>query len=186
MSSSWAVHGSPPGSRRACAATGIAAAKGEPAVAIGAAVLFVTNFFAIVLGAATVFRFFGLQVTRKGETAPAWVQGVTLSLLLGVIAVTAPLALNLLTQVRTGVSRPPERALPRELREAIRARVAETGTATVLSMAQQELEPGHGVDIALVWTGSVEPALAADLEELVRATMGERIPVRVLSLRAAD
>ncbi len=166
-------------------ATGIAAAKGEPTVAIGAAVLFVTNFFAIVLGAAMVFRFFGLQVARKGETAPAWVRGVTLSLMLGVVAVTAPLALNLLTQVRTGVSRPPERALPRDLREAIRARVAETGTATVLSMAQQELEPGHGVEIALVWTGPVDPDVAADVEAMVRAAMGERVPVRVLSLRAA-
>jgi hypothetical protein len=167
-------------------ATGIAVAKGEAAVAIGAAVLFVTNFLAIVLGAAMVFRFFGLQVARRGETAPAWVRGVTLTLVIGVAAVTAPLAHNLLTQVRVGVSRPIERPLPRSLRDAIRERVEGSGAATILSMAQQELEPGRGVEIVLVWTRAVDASIARDLESLVQRTMGSSTPVRVLSLRAAE
>jgi len=168
------------------AAVGIAAAKGEPTVAFGAALLFATNFLAIILGAAMVFRFFGLQVSRRGDDAPKWVRAVLVSLALGIVATSAPLVHNLTVQMRSGVSRPYARPLPRGLRESIVERVAREAGVRILSMSHSDIEHGFGVEIVLVCDGQPPAGLSRELQELARAAMGEAMPVRVMLLRSAE
>jgi uncharacterized hydrophobic protein (TIGR00271 family) len=167
-------------------AAGIATAKGQMSVAIGAAVLFATNFLAIIGGAAVVFRFFGLQVSRHGDDSPRWVRAVLVSLVIGLLATSAPLVHNLSTQMKSGVSRPYVRPLPLGLRESITARLDERAGVAILMMAISDMEPGLGVEITLVCTGPAPDGLAAELTDLVKAAMGEAMPVRVTMLRAAE
>ncbi len=164
-------------------ATGIAAAKAEWAVAIGAGLLFATNFLAIVLGAAMVFRFFGLQVSRQGEDAPRWVRGVLASLAVGIVATGVPLAHNLVTQTRAGVDRPYARPLPRGLRQQVAERVEREAGVRIFSMSQSDPEHGFGAEIVLLTRGPVPPGLVAEVEEMARAAMGPGMGVRVVVLR---
>lgn len=96
------------------AATGLSLAAGPTWVAGGAAVLFLTNLVAIVLGAAAVFRLVGIRPTYSGP-GPGWVRATVLALALAGVALLAPLSATI------------DRARPDLVREAARAAAQAAG-----------------------------------------------------------
>ncbi|MEM7053947.1 MAG: DUF389 domain-containing protein [Pseudomonadota bacterium] len=162
------------------AASAIASVKGEWTVAMGAGVLFSTNLLAIILGAAMVFRVFGLHVTLGGSRAPRWVRHALASLAAALALVSLLLAHNQAQQMGEGVQRPYYRPLPQVLRNELRARIeAETGVEIIL-MAESTLEHGFGTEVILLADGPVSPSLRGDLEQAIRRMQGENKTVRVL------
>ena len=164
------------------ASIGIALAQGEFAVMTGAAVLFATNLFAITLGAAAVFRLFGVRAVRGDGAIPRWVLVVSGALMVGAIVTLIPLTQNLQAQAQRGVDRPYSRPLPAALRNEIEARVAEEGDVEIVFMAHSNIEDGFGVEVALLCTRAVDPALREDILALIRAEMGDDLRARVLLL----
>jgi uncharacterized hydrophobic protein (TIGR00271 family) len=167
------------------AAAGIAAVKLEFPVATGAALLFVTNLLAIILGAALVFRLFGLDVSLGGSRAPRWVRLTVGGLAMALLPVSAYLVSNLQLQINDGVSRPYSKPLPASLRAAVLERVARSPGVTILAMSESAIEHGFGIEILLGVTGPADPALERELHALIRDTMGTRQPARVLFLQHA-
>ncbi|MCA9279368.1 MAG: DUF389 domain-containing protein [Phycisphaeraceae bacterium] len=167
------------------ASVGIATIKGHFNVAFGAGVLFSTNLFAIVVGTAIVFRFFGLNAAKRGDEVPRWVQTVLMIVALGLIPVTAVLISNLQSQLHEGVHRPYARPLPPAVRKAITDRVARSPDVRLIMMAQSEIEDGFGIQILLASPGPADTELERDLMEIIRKQLGNRTPAHVLSLREA-
>jgi uncharacterized hydrophobic protein (TIGR00271 family) len=167
------------------AAVGISLSRQEFGVATGAGVLFTTNLLAIILGAALVFRFFGVDGARGPKGAPRWVRTTLAMLAVGIVATTGPLVHNLSTQTRRGVSRPYARPLPPGLRAALLERVAREAGVDILMMAHSDIEHGFGVEVALLCDRDPHPGLRDELLALIRREMGDDIPARVLLLRAA-
>lgn len=168
------------------ASIGIATIKGHFDVALGAGVLFTTNLFAIVVGAAMVFRFFGLDASLKGSRAPEWVRLVLLLIAIGLLPITGTLVHNLVGQIHQGVHRPYARPLPKSLREAIIARVDLEPGFEVMMMMQSEIETDFGIEITLLCVDEANTELRDDLIRLVQDTFGTDMAVRVFQLRGAE
>lgn len=167
------------------AAAGIATVKGELGIALGAAILFVTNLLAIVLGAAIVFRFFGLDASLRGRRAPRWVATALAIIAVSLVTTTATLVRTLSVQVGQGVHRPYARPLPAAMRRSILDRVAEASGVEILFMAESNIEHGFGREIALACASAIDPALVEDLRAIMAEGEAEGVPVRVLTLRTA-
>ncbi len=162
------------------AAVGISTVKGELGMAGGAAMLFLTNLLAIIIGAALVFRFFGFDASLRGRKAPKWV-AITLVVLIGAMfPTTAALMATLQDQVGQGVSRPYARPLPRSMRDRIVERVEQQSGAEILMMAESAIEHGFGREVVVLVNGPVDPTLEEDLLAILRAGTNASTPVRVL------
>ena len=122
----------------------------------------------------------------RDDAPPRWVRAVVALLMLGVAVTAVPLAGNLTTQLRHGVNRPYARPLPPDLRDAIRARVAQTPGVEILLMAESAIEHGFGVEVVLLTRAASDDRLVADLHDLIRRELGDDAPARVLTVRAAD
>jgi len=164
---------------------GISLVKGHVDIALGAAVLFITNLLAIILGAALVFRLFGLDISLRGNQAPRWVRIAMLTLGIALLPVAGVLFSNLSSQIHEGVQRSYSRPLPPALRDAINRRVARSPGIDVLIMEQSGIEQDFDMHIALVVTGAPDPDLAADLRGLVAGQVGADHRVSILMLRGA-
>lgn len=166
------------------AAVGISLSHHEYAIALGAAVLFTTNFLAITFGAALVFQFFGLGPTFGAGESPRWVRIVLGMLVIGIVMTTAPLIHNLNVQTQRGALRPYARPLPRELRQELRHTVDAVPGVEILLMAHSDIEHGFGVEIVLLCDGEVDPTLVNRIETLVDRRMGHVMPTRVLLVKS--
>jgi uncharacterized hydrophobic protein (TIGR00271 family) len=166
------------------ASVGIATVKGDFRIAFGAAILFTTNLFAIIVGAALVFRFFGLDASLGGSRAPKWVRTVLLSIAVGLVPVSAILVHNLGDQIREGVHRPYARPLPPIVRRAIHERVAAEEGVEIVMMSQSDGQHDGGIRVLLTCTGPVDPALERDILEIVRTMHESKTPSRVYYLQA--
>ena len=168
------------------ASAGIALVKFEFQIAFGAAVLFITNFLAIVLGAALVFRFFGMDISLKGNQAPAWVRVTTILLIVALVPTTAVLWENLQLQKHEGIHRPYARPLPPPVREAILVRVRQERGADIVFMAESDIEHGFGVDVVIAVQPDTHPRIRQDIETTIHQFMGEHVPRRVTLVQAAN
>lgn len=168
------------------AAAGIALMRGHPHVALGAIILFLTNFVAIILGTALMFAFFGLRVQRRDDSGQAWVRGAVMTLVLATLAVSAPLAQNLAAQMRQGASRPLAKPLGPALRQELLARIDLEPRAEVVLLGQTTDEDQPTVQIVLALPGRVPPSLRADLRAIVSGHLGPEAAVEITALRSAD
>jgi uncharacterized hydrophobic protein (TIGR00271 family) len=168
-----------------CAAS-IALVKSHFDIALGAAVLFVTNLLAIILGAALVFRLFGLDISLQGRQAPRWVRVTLVALGIALLPVGGVLFANLETQIHEGVQRNYSRPLPPSLRAAIRERVRAADGVEVLIMEQSGIEKGFDMHVALAVRGDLDPSLEEDLRRLIAREVGDRHRVSILLLRSVD
>jgi len=164
-------------------AVGIALVKAHFQIALGALVLFVTNLLAIALGAAAVFRMFGLDISLRGNRAPAWVRGTLVLLGLALVPVAGVLFANLESQIHEGVQRNYSRPLPPSLRVALMERVEQSPNTEILIMEQSGIEKGFDMHVALVAHGEIDPSLENDLRRLIRQEVGDRHRASIFVLR---
>ncbi len=167
-------------------AMGIALVKEEFGIALGAALLFLTNWLAIVLGASLVFRLFGLDVSLGGNQAPIWVRTTFAAFAVALVPTVMVLFHNLDLQVHDGVHRPYSRPLPAGTRDAVRERVGRETGVEIISMNQSDIEHGFGKEVVLAVSGPFSESLRQDLERILRQGRGADTPVRVQILRAVE
>jgi uncharacterized hydrophobic protein (TIGR00271 family) len=153
------------------ATTGASLALGAPDNARGSALLFATNVVAIILGAAVSFFAGGVRGKSGASGRRHWVRWSFLVLLLGAMALSAPLGSHLLTQLGVGESVPD--TLTARLRERL-------GTETGAELESVVLESDAGVVVVrLVAPSPPSDQQVADLADLVKQELGAEQTVRV-------
>ena len=147
------------------ATVGIAFAEFRWDIVEGAAILFVTNLVAIILGAACVYRLLGIQGSRIGVRLPLWVRRTVLMLVLLSVVLTAPLGYKLADQLVEGQIRPYTLPVSKVMWTAIRDRVHQEHGVTFLSASRFGIE--HEIDMVIILTSS-EPVSAEFISDLKR------------------
>ena len=122
------------------ATVGIAFSEYRWDIVEGAAILFVTNLVAIILGAACVYRLLGIQGSRLGIRLPLWVRRTVLLLVLLSVVLTAPLGYKLATQLAEGQTRPYTLPVSKVVWAAIRDRVHQEHGVSFLKYINADIE----------------------------------------------
>ncbi len=165
-------------------AVGIGLAHADLRTAFGAAVLFLTNIVAIILGAALVFRVLGIGGESLGVGRRLWVRRTLLALSLASVLLVLPLWQMSTSTMAVGQSRAAILDISGELRVAINQRVNEEPAATMLIMGRPHWAPDRISLILTVREGqAVSPELKEDLVGIVRDVVGEYTPVHVVILQ---
>jgi uncharacterized hydrophobic protein (TIGR00271 family) len=167
------------------AVVGIAAASAEWLLSGMAAVLFLTNLVAIVLGAAIVFKVMGVRARSTDESqTPVWARRMGMILVLATVVLVYPLGLRFESLFEAGHSQSAFLSIPSTARDAIVERINEEQTAVeFLSVRRDARDPESGVHVVLAAESSVNPQLVEDIEYEIQVVMGADTPVRVIVLR---
>jgi len=167
----------------ACA---ISLGSGQWRVAEGAAILYITNLVAIVLGSALVFYSHGLQVSRLASGgSQRFMTRAAITLVCLLVLLAAPLGYRLEEQRRTSVFQPLAHPLPKEAYEALISRLAtEPGIEFILGTRAAVDRP---VDVAIYLSAivPVKQTLIEELQEIVRKKMGKDLVTVVIPLEGA-
>lgn len=166
------------------AVVGIAAASRDWLLSGMAAVLFLTNLVAIVLGAAIVFKIMGVRPRSTDESkTPVWARKMAMLLILATVVLMYPLGLRFESLLEAGHSQAAFLSIPSTARDAIVERLDTEKTAVeFLSVRRDARDVGSGVHVVLAAAGPVDPQLTMDIEEGIQAVMGADTPVRVVIL----
>jgi uncharacterized hydrophobic protein (TIGR00271 family) len=161
------------------ASVGIAITHADWGIAKGAAILFLTNLVAIVLGAAWTFGRLGIQGSRHGIGMPLWVRKSFLLLILCSVILTAPLGYRLSKQLREGQTRPYTMPVSRAVYNAIVSRVHQKQGVTFVSASRFGMASDIDVAILLTAQKPVTADFISDLKKVVKGAMGEEVRVEV-------
>lgn len=153
------------------ATSGLALALGRPYVAAGAALLFVTNILAIVLGSASALFTIGVQANHEHGREKTWIRRLTLGLVCLTIVVTIPLGYLLYASI------PVEDVQP-EYVELVRSRVALLPDAELISVTK--VIGDDEIELTVTITAPVPPGepLATQIAEVMDDHYGK--PCRVV------
>jgi uncharacterized hydrophobic protein (TIGR00271 family) len=164
---------------------GIAMSRKEPFLSGAAAVLFLSNLFGIVLGAALAFRLLGVHESLGESGFPQWVRRFAVVLLVGIVIMAIPLGGRLFSKIRFGQDRPLGYPTSREVREAITKRVQQEPGVQIVMMGRSAVEPEMGLQIYLVSDHPVPVRMQEDLQAIAHRLLGEKVPVRILVFKSA-
>jgi uncharacterized hydrophobic protein (TIGR00271 family) len=165
------------------AVVGIATAAGVYWLAGAAAVLLITNLIAIIMGAALIFRFMGVQGSLAGVQRPIWARRMFLLLVLAVGMLVFPLGDRALKQARVGQTRPLTYPASLKVRDAVQERIDTVENIEVMMVARIGVEPNMGIHVFLVSPSNIPEKLSSDLDVIIKNVVGKDIPVRVLRLK---
>ena len=165
------------------ATVGIAFAGGAWKISQGAAILFLTNLVAIILGAAFIYRRLGIQGTRLGIKSPLWMRRTVLILILITVLLTAPLGFKLAQQLREGQTRPYTLPVSQSVYQAINKRIHQEYGVTLISALRFAIKSDTDAAIILSAQKPVSVDLVSDLKQLVNDEMGENVSVAVHVLK---
>ena len=167
----------------ACA---IALGAGQWAVAEGAAILYVTNLVAIVLGSALVFYGHGLHASRLSSAGGhRFLTRAVISLVCFLLLLAAPLGYRLEAQRRSSVFQPLAHPLPKGTHEALVSRlVAEPGIDCILA-SRAAVDRPVDVAIYLSSSGPVKQTLIEELQQIVQQKMGKDLVTAIIPLQGA-
>jgi uncharacterized hydrophobic protein (TIGR00271 family) len=161
------------------ASVGISIIHAQWFVAKGAAILFITNLVAIILGAAWIFGELGIQGSRHGIGMPLWVRRTLISLILCSVLLSAPLQWGFSRQQRAGQTRPYTLPLSRTVHKAIVDRVYEETGVTFVSASRFGMESDMDVLILLAAEKPVPADFISNLKKVVSNTLEEAVRVGV-------
>ena len=167
------------------ATVGISFAEGSWKISQGAAILFLTNLVAIILGAAFIYHRLGIQGTRRGMSSPLWMRRTVLFLILIMVMLTAPLGFKLAQQLRQGQTRPYTLPVSQSVRQAIKERIHQEYGITLISALRFGTKSETDAAIILSAQKPVSINLISDLKQLVNDEMGENVNVAVHVLQEA-
>ena len=167
------------------ATVGIAFSGGAWKISQGAAILFLTNLVAIILGAAFIYRRLGIQGTRLGTRSPLWMRRTVLSLILIAVMLTAPLGFKLAQQLREGQTRPYTLPVSQSVYRAIKERIHQEYGVTLISALRFGIRSDTDAAIILSTQKPVSVNLISDLKQLVNDKIGENVRVAVHVLQEA-
>jgi len=151
---------------------GLSLAYGEFLNALGAAVLFATNFVAIVLSAVATFRLMGVTATGVETRHRKWVFRTAAALGLAAIVLFIPLQQSLLEGVVWAKPQPTSYPLARSVMDALKEHIQESPDVELLS-AGVPSSPHDPSDVVVVLGAprELDPAYAQELIDVVRHEM---------------
>jgi uncharacterized hydrophobic protein (TIGR00271 family) len=167
------------------AVVGIAAAYRHWQLCGAASANFLTNLFAIVLGAAFVFRAMGVNPPRSAGPSPRWARRTLLILVLVAIAFVLPLGDRMLTQAKRGQRRPMAYAASQKVRQIVYDHFIEIDGVEVLLIGRDGIDPDSGVAIVVTCTKPIGAVAGTEVTARVREVLGKPIPVHVFALQSA-
>ncbi|MET0067394.1 MAG: DUF389 domain-containing protein [Candidatus Thiodiazotropha sp.] len=168
------------------AVVGIGATNSEWLIAGNAAILFVTNLVAIILGAALIFRLLGMHVTASESGGVAWVRRATMSLSLVAIILSAPLLLNALEKKREGQVRPTVYPVSADVRNAVNLYMKSHPEFSVIMLGRNSVEPDTGITLIATTVGPLAASVKGQLRQIIRtARKDQDAVVRVFILQQA-
>lgn len=165
------------------ATVGIAFAEFRWDITEGAAILFLTNLVAIILGAASIYRLLGIQGSRLGTRLPVWVRRTVIFLILMSVFLTAPLGIDLARQLREGQTRPYTLPVSKAVHRAIIERVHQEYGVTFITANRFGIE--HDIDIVIVLSAlkPLSTEFIRDLKKVANKARGENINVVIHALQ---
>ncbi|NOZ23761.1 MAG: TIGR00341 family protein [Planctomycetes bacterium] len=168
------------------ATAGITFASGRWDISAGAAILFITNLVAIVLGAAFVFRSLGVHATWQGMKSQKWPWGIVLGLIALSLALIEPLATRLSDQIQIGQTRPMAFPVSKRMLDAIRQKVSEQPGISLVLAGRGATEGTVDVGILLAANKPVPSAFVEELTQIVRQIAGRDIRVKIIVVQQAQ
>ena len=163
-------------------------AQGQLVLALGAAILFVTNLVAIILGAAISFRALGIRGTRPGIGLPLWSRRAILGMSLAAVLLSLPLGYQMAVTLAEGQTRPMAYPLSPKLDRALLAQVKKRpGTRLILAGRPGTTLIDDPVDVGILLSSArpVPRAFRAGLIQTVREFRGDKAVVAVWILQEA-
>ncbi len=166
---------------------GISIAYQQYSIAQGAALLFVTNLVAIVLGAAGTFHYLGVTAAEASETQRRWVKRALGVLGIAVIALAIPLGLALERNIEQGRPQPATYPLTKSVEEAVVKHIKRNpGVALVAAGRPASLHDTADVVVVVTSPRPLPESFGDELIEIVRREMeDEELAVEVHCLQAA-
>jgi len=135
--------------------------------AAGAAMLFVTNYLAIVMAAAGMFRWMGLGASADPVRSSRWVRPVLVVTCLATLVLAFPLSQGLMSRLRTGVSQTPAAPLSEATYRAIQARVERQPGVSLVFGVRRPSSLDRPADYRIV-VASASPLPRSFADEIVR------------------
>ena len=151
---------------------GLSLAYGDMSNAQGAALLFVTNFLAIVLAAAFTFRFIGITAEHVGARQKFWVFRIVGILGITAILVFIPLQLELLESLVETKPQPRAFPLAKTVLDALEDRLeSEPGAKLITAGRLSSRLASSDVLLVLGATDELDSGFASELVKIVREKM---------------
>jgi uncharacterized hydrophobic protein (TIGR00271 family) len=168
------------------AVVGIGLTNDELVIAGNAAILFVTNLVAIVLGAALIFRLLGMHMAYSETDESNWVWRTTMAFTLLTVILAAPLLLNVVEKKREGQSRPAIYPVSADVRNAVWEYIDSHPGLDLIGMARHSVEPNMGITLMVSTEDPLKSSVKDELIQTVRKARGDKgAIVRVFTLMAA-
>lgn len=165
---------------------GISIAYGDFANAQGAALLFVTNFLAIVLASAMTFRLIGITAKQAGTRQRFWVFRMVAILSIAIIVVTIPLQQAMKQSLV--LSKPQPRAFPlaKTVMDAVEERLASRPEFELITAGQPSSHFAlSDVTLLISTTGEPDIAFFDELREVIRTEMlDDTLKVKIHCVKA--
>jgi uncharacterized hydrophobic protein (TIGR00271 family) len=138
----------------------------------GAAVLFVTNLVAIVLGAAATFRLLGVTFARSDRSQRRWAFRLAAILGVGLVLLAIPLERSLETAIARGKPQPRTYPLPQAVGDALERHIDQALDVEIIAGGQPASQHARS-DVVLILTSphKLPNDYADQLVEIVRREM---------------
>ena len=155
------------------AVVGIGLTSGLPVIAGNAAILFVTNLVAIILGAALVFRMLGLRGSRSLPKVHRWSRRATMVLSLFAVILLGPLVLNVLEKNREGQNRPYTHPVSADVNFAVRRYLRTKPQIQFIAMARPSMDTKEGIDVIVSTPTAIPYDMEEELIKIIRDARGD-------------
>ena len=167
---------------------GISIAYSDFSNAQGAALLFVTNFLAIVLAAGLTFRLIGISARQAGLRQKFWVFRIVVIFGIAIIAIGFPLQKGMQESLVQSKPQPRAYSLTRTVMDAVEERLAAHPEYELIT-AGQPSSPFSSSDVILVLStsGDPEPEVFNELKAVIKDQMqDDSLRVKIHCLKAVD
>lgn len=167
---------------------GISIAYNDFNNAQGAALLFITNFLAIVLAAGLTFRLIGISSKQAGVRQRFWVFRIVIIFGIAIIAIGFPLQKAMQESLVQAKPQPRAYPLAKTVMDAVEERIVANPEYELLS-AGQPSSPFSPYDVILILStaGDPEPEFFNNLETLIKDKMqDDSLRVRIHLVRALE
>jgi uncharacterized hydrophobic protein (TIGR00271 family) len=167
---------------------GISIAYSDFGNAQGAALLFATNFFAIVLAAGLTFRLIGISSKQAGKGQKFWVFRIVVIFGIAIIAIGFPLQKAMEESLVQAKPQPRGYPLAKSVMDAVEERLAANPGYELLT-AGQPSSPFSTSDVMIVLstTDVPEPGFVEGMEALIKEQMNdESLRVKIHLIKAVD
>ena len=155
--------------------SGVALTHGDFVTSAGAALLFITNIVAIVLGAAITLYAVGMQARHLHTVQKRWTRHATMTLVILAVLLSVPLCYWLYASL-------PKYRVPESLREQVVARVEAVPNTRWVALRCEGVRGGTlGIELTLQSPAAVDQALAQEVDALFEDYFDRPCEVRVVT-----